>query len=137
LCVPDLLVLLLEPVDAALRVDQLLLPGKKRVAVGADFHADVALMSRAGFERVPAGANDVDFFVGGVNSSFHGNLHNNTKPRTTFLGPQRGSVIVFQTLFALRGPFHRSSGLDTDRNLNVSGSTLTVGHLTRGLSTVF
>jgi hypothetical protein len=41
------------------------------MAVGADFHADIALVSRPRFERVTASADDVDFFVSGVNSGFH------------------------------------------------------------------
>ena len=81
--VADLLILLLEPVDAAFGVDQLLLPCKERVAGGANFDADVALMSRARLERVPASADDVDFFVGGVNSSFHGKFQYTTSSRHT------------------------------------------------------
>src|SRR5947207_15942068 len=98
-------------------------------------------MSRARLERVPAGADDVDFFVGGVNSSFHGKFQYNTcskhkAPRSPWKG-HGGALWLYQDSFALRGPFHMSSGLDTVRNLNVSGSTSTVGHLTRGLSAVF
>src|SRR5579871_3012036 len=37
-------VLLFEPLDAARRVDEFLFTGVEGVAVGADFHADVALM---------------------------------------------------------------------------------------------
>ena len=68
-----LFVLLGEPLHTAFGVDQLLLPGEERVAVGADFHADIALVRGARLELVPARADDVDFFVGGVNSGFHGN----------------------------------------------------------------
>ncbi len=46
-------VLLLEAVYAAFRIDQLLTPGKERVAAGADFHSDVALMGGAGLELIP------------------------------------------------------------------------------------
>jgi hypothetical protein len=42
------------------------------VATGADFYADVAFVGGPRAERVAAGANDVHFFVGGVDSGFHG-----------------------------------------------------------------
>jgi hypothetical protein len=35
-------------------------------------------------------------------------------------------------MLRVKRPFHRRSGLVTERNLNVGGSTLRVGHLTRG-----
>jgi hypothetical protein len=41
------------------------------VAVGTDFHSDVTVVRRPGLERVPAGADDVDFFVGRMNPGFH------------------------------------------------------------------
>jgi hypothetical protein len=41
------------------------------VAAGADFDADIAFVGRARFERVAAGADDVDLFVGGVDTGFH------------------------------------------------------------------
>src|SRR5947209_3169397 len=69
--VVDLLVLLLKAADAAFRIDQLLTAGEERMATGADFHADVALMRGAGAEGMPTGADDVSFFVSGVNSGFH------------------------------------------------------------------
>jgi hypothetical protein len=63
--------LLLETVHAAFRVDQLLLPGKEGVAVGANFDADVAFVGSAGTKRIVASADDVYFFVCGVDSGFH------------------------------------------------------------------
>src|SRR5712691_1596814 len=54
----DVSVLLLEPIDAALGVDQLLLPGEERLAVGADVQVQVA-SRRAGLPGRPAGAMDL------------------------------------------------------------------------------
>src|SRR5208283_5452714 len=65
------LVLLLEPVNAARGVHQLLAAGEERMAGGTDLHADIALVRRAGLESVAAGANDVDFLISGVNTSLH------------------------------------------------------------------
>ena len=74
--VADLLIFLLETIDAAFGVNQLLLPGKKRVATGADFNTDVAFVRRAGAEFVSAGASHIHFFVGGVDTRFHGETLN-------------------------------------------------------------
>src|SRR5271154_1735247 len=63
--------LLLEAVDASFGVHQLLAAGEERVTVGADFYAQIALMRGTGLEGVPAGADDVYFLVGGMNSGFH------------------------------------------------------------------
>ena len=60
-----------EAIDATFRVHQFLTTRKERMAVGADFHADVALVRGACFERVPAGAHNIHFFVGGMDSGFH------------------------------------------------------------------
>jgi hypothetical protein len=62
-----------EPVYAAFRVHQLLPPGEKRMAVRADFHAEVAFMRRARFEGATASAGHIHFVVGGMNSGFHSN----------------------------------------------------------------
>src|SRR5580698_1385157 len=62
---------LLEPVHAAFGVHQLLAASEERVTAGADFHADVALVGGSGLEGAPAGTDDVDLVVGGVNSGFH------------------------------------------------------------------
>ena len=50
-------VFLLEPLDAAGRIDQLLLAGEERMAIRANFNADqLALEGRARFKHVAAGA---------------------------------------------------------------------------------
>ena len=49
-----------EALDAACGVDQLLLAGEERVAGGADFEDDVALVGGAGLKVSSAGALDVD-----------------------------------------------------------------------------
>ena len=64
-------VFLRETLDAARRIHQLLLSGEERVAAGADFHADIALMRGPCLERVTACADHIDFFVSGVDSCFH------------------------------------------------------------------
>lgn len=63
-------VLAAEALDAARGVDQLLLAGEKRVAVGADFGVDVAFVGGAGGEVVAAGADDANLVVIGVNFLF-------------------------------------------------------------------
>src|SRR5258705_5408457 len=65
------LVLATETLDATGGIHQLLLPSEERVAVGANFHADIALVSRTGVKRVPAGAMHAHFVVGGMNSGLH------------------------------------------------------------------
>jgi len=64
-------ILLLELVYASGSVDQFLFTREKRVAVGANFDADVAFMGGTGLERVLACADHVDLVVGRVYSSFH------------------------------------------------------------------
>ncbi len=49
-------------------VDHLLLAGKERVAVGADFHVNIALMGGAGLKAMTTGAYHPDCFVVGMNS---------------------------------------------------------------------
>ena len=56
-----------EPVDAACGVDQLLLAGEERVAGGADFEDDVALVGGTRLEDGSAGALYVDVFILRVN----------------------------------------------------------------------
>lgn len=60
-----------EALDATRGVQHFLFAGEERVAVGADFHVDVALMGGASCERVTARAQDAYFVVSGVNSSLH------------------------------------------------------------------
>jgi hypothetical protein len=70
----DLLVLSLKTIDPARGVEQLLTAGKKGMAAGTDFHANVALVGGAGLESVPACADYVDFAVRGMNVGFHGEI---------------------------------------------------------------
>jgi hypothetical protein len=65
-------VLLAEFVDAAARVDDLLLAGIERMAVRADF--DLQIMTERGTrnERVPAAAGHSRLFVLRVDAGFHG-----------------------------------------------------------------
>lgn len=49
---------LLETIYATFRIDQLLTAREEGMAVGADFHADIALMGRTSLKIVPASAND-------------------------------------------------------------------------------
>src|SRR5262249_34147747 len=65
-------VLLLELLDAARRVDVLHLPGEERVARRADFHRDV-LARAAGHELVAAAARDCRLDVLRMNPRFHDN----------------------------------------------------------------
>jgi hypothetical protein len=65
------LVLLFEAVHASSRIDQLLFTSKERMAGGADFHSDIALVRRARFEGMAAGADDINFVVSGVNTGLH------------------------------------------------------------------
>ena len=62
---------LLEAIDAAFGVHQLLAAGEERVAVGADFQVDIALVSGSRGKRVPARAHDAYFVVNGMNVLFH------------------------------------------------------------------
>jgi len=64
-------VLAAEALDAAGRVHELLLAGKEGMTGGADFYADVALMSGTGDECVAAGAMDANFAVVGMDGCFH------------------------------------------------------------------
>ena len=65
-------VLLLKPVDPSGRIYQLLSASKERVAGGADFHADIALVRGARPESVSARADNICLIIGRVNTSFHG-----------------------------------------------------------------
>src|SRR5258706_11227032 len=50
-------IFLIEPLDATSRVDKLLLPGEKRMALGTDFNFHTAARG-AGLEYAPANAGD-------------------------------------------------------------------------------
>ena len=49
-------ILAAEPLDASCCIHQALLPGKERVAIGANFHVNVTLVGRSGLKIVSAGA---------------------------------------------------------------------------------
>ena len=61
-----------EALHAAGGIQQLLLAGKERMAIGADFYVDVAPMGGAGGEVVAARAHDAHFVVCGMDSCLHG-----------------------------------------------------------------
>ena len=63
-------VLLVELVNAAAGVDQLLLAGVEGVALGADFHGDV-LLGGAGLDDGAASALDGGLLVIGMDSFLH------------------------------------------------------------------
>jgi hypothetical protein len=60
-----------KAVNASGGVNQLLLAGKKRVALRANFHLQVGFAGRAGLKRMAASAMDIDFDVIGMYFSFH------------------------------------------------------------------
>src|SRR4051812_3197489 len=64
-------VLAVKALDTAGRVYQLLFAGEERVAIRADFQADVALVGRTGSEHVAARAMHAHFVIRGVNSCLH------------------------------------------------------------------
>ena len=59
-------IFLTELVDAAGRIDNLLLAGIERVAVRAHFDLQIVSEGRAGLERIAARAIDRDLFVFGM-----------------------------------------------------------------------
>ena len=61
---------LIETVNTSTGVNQLLLAGIERVALGADFHTDVAL-GRAGSESVATCTADRGLFVLGMDTFLH------------------------------------------------------------------
>jgi hypothetical protein len=63
--------ILLEAIDAAFRIDELLTASEKRMTVRANFHADIAFVSRTRTERVGTRTDHVDFLVVGVDACFH------------------------------------------------------------------
>jgi hypothetical protein len=56
-------ILATEALDASSGVHQLVFAGEERMAVGADFNVDVAMVRGTRAETVPAGADDSYFFV--------------------------------------------------------------------------
>src|SRR4051794_35744541 len=72
--------LALEALDATTRIDQLLLAGVKRMAVGADLHVHVALGGTRN-ELVPAGAAHGGLCVLGMDVGLHGPYQCRGPPR--------------------------------------------------------
>ena len=70
-------VLAAEALDAACRIDQLLLARKERVASGADFYVDIALVGRTGRKVVAARAHNPDFVIVWMNPLL---WHDSIKP---------------------------------------------------------
>jgi len=60
-----------ESVDAAGRINQLLLAGEERMAGRADFHVQVALFSRSSLKCFAARTGDGHFLISGMNFWFH------------------------------------------------------------------
>ena len=65
-------VLAAEPLHAAGGVEQLLFASKERMAIGADFYVNIALMGGAGSETMSTRALNPYFVVCGMNSCLHG-----------------------------------------------------------------
>ena len=61
---------LVETINTSTGVDQLLLAGVERVALGADLNTDL-LLSGAGCEHVATGATDRSLFVVGMDAFSH------------------------------------------------------------------
>jgi hypothetical protein len=67
-------VLLAKFIDAATGVDDFLLTGIERVAIRTNLDLQIVADGGAGFERIPAGAGDVDRLIFGMDFGFHGTL---------------------------------------------------------------
>lgn len=67
-------VLAAESLDAAGTIQDFLFSGKERMATGANFNVDVALMGRTGYEVITTGALNAHFVVSGMNGCLHGSL---------------------------------------------------------------
>ena len=65
------MITLVEAVYASGSVNELLLARKERVAGGADFNADVALVGRAGGKGVAACTMHAHFTISRMNRGFH------------------------------------------------------------------
>ena len=59
-----------EAVNAPAGIDQLLPAGEERVALRADFNADI-LLGGAGMDHLAAGAGDGRIFISRMNTVFH------------------------------------------------------------------
>ena len=63
-----------EALDAAGGVHELLLAGEERVAIRANFNADVAFMGRASHECIAARTMHANFVISWMNSCFHNSV---------------------------------------------------------------
>jgi hypothetical protein len=61
---------LVESLDATSRINELLRPREKRMALGTDLHAD-QFLGCTGLNHIPAGARDGGCFVSGMDIGFH------------------------------------------------------------------
>ena len=61
---------LVEPINTSTGVNQLLLAGIERVALGADFNTNI-LLGRAGGKNITASAADRGLFVIGMDTFLH------------------------------------------------------------------
>ena len=89
-------VALLESVNTSASVNQLLLTGEERMALGADFYSDV-LLGRACRDLVTASASDYSSFVYGMNTflhEFHLNPYMPNPGLLTISGSDLGIVIT-------------------------------------------
>src|SRR5262245_36126671 len=88
-----LAIALVEAIDASRGVDQLLFAGKERVASGADFDVQIALLGRARLERLAASAGNCDIDVFWMNSWFHFDHSLQAAPGRNFqTGYDRGAL---------------------------------------------
>src|SRR5581483_1678519 len=114
---------LVEAIDAALDIEEVLLAREERVALRA--HLDVQLgLRRTGRERVAAGALDLRLDVRGVDLLFHGLLPRSLKPSLS-LGCRTRSSRVNRSSHA------SSSCLRDDRHPAAIVARGTVPHLAR------
>jgi hypothetical protein len=67
-------VFLLELINSAAGIQELLLAGEERMAAGANFDAQLFL-GRASFKGVAAGAGHLSYIVLGLNCCLHLNIH--------------------------------------------------------------
>lgn len=67
-------VFLLELINSAAGIQELLLAGEERMAAGANFDAQLFL-GRSSFKGVAAGAGHLSYIVLGLNCCLHLNIH--------------------------------------------------------------
>ena len=142
-------VLLLETIHTSFGINQLLTASEERMAVRADFDANIALVRRAGRKSVTAGASNFDFVVSGMDPSFHcknpllvNSIH--CSIADCFQGPAKTETSPVGANFAHRGlldiafvsrarqPVHMNCGFATEtKPTTVRTVDSEVGHLAR------